>query len=214
MAPAPAAAQVETRIYLVRHAQPSLRNASRRFVGGGSDPALGPAGISQAERLAERLACVHFSRVWSSGLARSTQTAAIISGLSPEDIHAERDLREIDVGLWEGLTADEARARYPEDWAQRESALLSFRFPGGENFQELRERTLPAFSALAREAMAAKARHALLVAHKNVNRVLLCEFLGLPLGEMFTIVQEYCSLSVLRVRTVEDELAVAVEERF
>lgn len=215
MAPASdAATPVEIRIFLVRHAQPSLPDASQRFVGGSSDPALGPIGVSQAERLAERLAGVDFSRVWSSGLTRSAQTAAIISGLPPEKVCAERDLREIDVGLWEGLTADEVKERYPKEWAQRESAVLSFRFPGGESFQEMRGRSIPAFFALAREAMAAAARNTLIVAHKNVNRALLCEFLGLPLGDMFTIPQDYCSMSVLRLRAERNELAVTVEERF
>jgi alpha-ribazole phosphatase len=112
---------------------------------------------------------------------------------------AHRWLREIDTGLWEGLTWDEARQRYPREYALREHDILGYPFPGGESFRELEARVVPRFLDLIDEEQEADHERVLIVAHKTVNRVLLAHFLGLPLEELFSIQQEYCAVNVLRV---------------
>ena len=209
----PASGSEETCVYLVRHAEPLLHDHVRRFIGARSDPPLSPDGIAQARELTARFEHVRLDEVWSSGLARSLQTAEIASGLPARTVRIEPRLREIDLGLWDGLSGPEIRERYPREYAERESDLVGYRFPEGESFHELQERAVAGFVHLVETSMRVGADHTLAVAHKSANRVILCHFLGLPLDQMFTIEQEYCAVNVLRAAVDhEGRVRIRVEE--
>jgi alpha-ribazole phosphatase len=146
------------------------------------------------------LRTVRFDSIYSSDLQRCLATAEIIveearSTREPGDLQVRPDprLREIDAGLWEGLAFEEAAARYPREFDERELDLTGYRFPGGESFRDLRERVVPAFWEIVEEAGA----NVLVVAHQGVNRVLLCELLGLPFEELFSIRQVYGCVNVI-----------------
>jgi broad specificity phosphatase PhoE len=203
----------EKYVYLVRHAEPLLPDHVRRFIGARSNPPLGPDGFAQAKELAARFEPVRLDVTWSSGLARSLQTAEIASGLPAGAIRTEPRLREVDLGLWDGLSGPEIRERYPREYAERESDLVGYRFPEGESFSELQERAVAGFLDLVETSMQTGAEHILAVAHKSANRVILCHFLGLPVDRMFTIEQEYCAVNVLRAAVDEaGNLRIRVEE--
>jgi broad specificity phosphatase PhoE len=115
-------------------------------------------------------------------------------------IRPDRRLREIDAGLWNTLSFDEARRLYPREYAERERDLVGYRFPGGESFRDLQLRVVPALlDILDRDGGAILA-----VAHRGVNRVLLCHLLDLPLAELFSIDQDYCCVNVIRASTLPD----------
>ena len=189
------------RVCLVRHAEPE-GPAGRRFLGQ-ADPDLGVGGEAQARRLAQQLRALTggagFDAVWSSDLRRSLRTAEIAGGPGGPEVRAEPWLREIDVGLWEGLTWEEARGRYPAEHDRRERDIVGHPFPGGESFADLQARVVPAFRDLISRGLAAGHRRVLVVGHIGVNRVILAHFLGLPLKEIFSIAQEYCALTELEV---------------
>ena len=188
-------------VFLVRHAEPE-GPGGRRFLGQ-ADPPLGAGGEAQAKRLAERLlamtAGAGFDSVYSSDLRRSVCTAEILAGPRGPEVRAEPWLREIDVGLWEGLTREEASELYPTEHGRREEDVVGEPFPEGESFTDLRARVVPAFLDLLARSRAAGNRHVLVVGHKGVNRVILAHFLGLPLEEIFSIVQDYCAITELQV---------------
>jgi broad specificity phosphatase PhoE len=192
---------MELQLFLGRHAESSAQT-DRRFVGQ-ADPPLNAVGREQAKALAHTLmgltggAC--FDAVHSSDLLRCLQTAQIIAAECRGSVRTHTWLREIDVGLWEGLTWDEARRGYPAKHARREKDLVGEPFPRGESFGDLRARVMPAFLRLLDEALAAGTRRMLVVGHKGVNRVILAYSLGLPLDDLFTVEQEYCAVTVLRV---------------
>jgi molybdenum cofactor cytidylyltransferase len=203
----PAEARVdELRVYLVRHAQ-AEGPAGKRFHGQ-EDCALGSAGEEQADRLAAKLmrltggAC--FDAVYSSDLQRARRTAEIAGYGCGTSVQTLPWLREIDVGEWEGLTGDEARDLHPAEHAARERDLTGMPFPGGESFADLHERVTPAFDRLLRDCLAAGQRRVLIVAHRGVNRVVLAHLRGLRLEELFSIEQDYCSVTLLRVGLAED----------
>ena len=214
----PAEARVdEVRVYLVRHAQPEGPGGKRYR--GQADLPLGREGEEQADRLAGRLmgltggAC--FDAVYSSDLQRGLRTAEIAVDGCGTPIQALPWLREIDVGLWEGLTRDDARGRFRAEYAARERDLTGTPFPGGESFADLSERVVGAFERLLQDAAAARRRRILVVGHRGVNRVLLAHFRGLPLAELFSIEQDYCTVTLLRVTPGEgrEPQVIAVEPR-
>lgn len=133
-----------TTIVLVRHGETDW-NRERRFQGRADTP-LNESGRAQARELAHLLRGDRLSAVYTSPLRRATETARIIGdrlGLEPRELEA---LREIDVGDWQGLTADEVRARFPD----RLDAAWRSGWPNGESHDQLTARVLPALLELTR----------------------------------------------------------------
>jgi alpha-ribazole phosphatase len=187
----------------VRHAEPIFAHGPRRFLGQ-SDPALSGAGVEQAQILADKLRTVGFDSIYSSDLQRCLQTARIVAeqavppqGRAGARVVTDQRLREIDCGLWEGLTAEEAATRYPTEHAKRERDVVGYPFPAGESFLDLRARVLPALWQIINEGAA----HVLVVSHLGVARVLMCEFGGIPFAGLFSFKLGYGGIMLLRVTT-------------
>lgn len=190
----------DLQILLVRHAE-STAPGGRRFLGQ-ADPELGVLGEEQARRLTDALMAMtggaRFDAIYSSDLRRCLRTAEIVAGNCGAAVQAERWLREIDVGLWEGLSWEEAKHDYPAEYLERERDVVGHPFPEGESFQDLQARVIPPFLRLIAENLAAGRRRVLVVGHKGVNRVILAHYLGLPLEDLFSIEQDFCAVTVLR----------------
>jgi broad specificity phosphatase PhoE len=101
------------------------------------------------------------------------------------------------MGRWEGLTAEEIKAREPDNFAAWMAGVGSFPFPEGESVPDLAARVWPAFEAL----VAAHAGATIaVVAHGGTNRALLCRALGLPLDRLLSFGQSYGAFNVLEHR--------------
>jgi alpha-ribazole phosphatase len=104
------------------------------------------------------------------------------------------NLRELDIGIWEGLTWAELKKRYPEEWQARLADIVNYRVPGGENLLDLQGRIIPVINDIV-------ARHrgeeALVVAHGGANRVILLNAIGAPLSALFNIEQNYGCLNII-----------------
>jgi alpha-ribazole phosphatase len=106
-------------------------------------------------------------------------------------------LREMAMGRWEGLTFREIREREPETLDRWLANLTTHPFPDGESLDALRERVMPVVQAiLARHA----GRRIAVVAHGGTNRVILAEALGLPLGHLLRLAQDYACWSLIEYR--------------
>jgi broad specificity phosphatase PhoE len=181
-----------TLIYLLRHGEP-VEAETRRFIGH-LDVPLSPRGERQCAAQAARLKDRGLAAVFASDLVRARRSAEIIGaphGLTPHLVPA---LREMAMGRWDGLTADEIRAREPDAFADWMARIGEFPFPEGESVPDLVARAGPAFDAI----VAGHAGRAVaVVAHGGTNRALLCRALGLPLGRLLAFGQDYGALSVL-----------------
>ncbi len=168
--------------YLVRHGE-SSSNAERRF--NAYDTPLSPAGLAQAQRVAERLAGDGpFHALYSSDLTRALQTAAVIGarlGLTPVPLAA---LRELDTGDWKGTRYADLEARDPGALQRWIAAGGLERLPGaqGESVCDVRARITASFEELA-------ARHAgervIVVSHGWALGILLACVQGLDPHEAF-----------------------------
>ncbi len=101
-----------TEILLVRHGQTSW-NRQRRYLGW-HDIELDEIGRQQARSLANRLAAWPIEAIYTSDLQRAAKTAAAIGYVIGLTAKPEPRLRELDFGSIEGLTFEEAQARYPD----------------------------------------------------------------------------------------------------
>ena len=102
-------------LYLMRHGAIEITN-EKRFVGQ-IDPPLSPEGRKQAERQGRQLMDIPFTGIWCSDLTRSRETAAIVSVNLGIKILQAPELREIDLGQWDGMAMAEGapvlHAKYP-----------------------------------------------------------------------------------------------------
>jgi molybdenum cofactor cytidylyltransferase len=194
----PAAAAGSRRIYLARHGAVATAGTGRRYLGH-LDVPLSTAGLCQAEALREKLRHVPLAAVYCSDLRRSIVMADIIAaphGLKPD---ARGAFREIALGAWEGLSFDEVKESYPEEYAARGRDFIHFRPPGGESFLDCANRVLPAIF----EVLSVSSGDLLIIGHAGINRLLLGLAQGRSPINLFAIPQDYGCLNVLAYREFE-----------
>jgi alpha-ribazole phosphatase len=184
-----------TWIYLARHGE-VLHAAEGRFFGH-TDIALSPVGRAQAAALGQRLGAEPIEAVYASDLQRARESAAPLAAARGTDVVTLPPLREMAMGRWEGLTFAEIQTREPELCARWLADPFSMPFPDGEGVAELRARAVPALRGVVERHAG---RHVAVVAHGGTNRVLLAEALGLPLGNVFRLAQDYAAWSLIEYR--------------
>ena len=162
------------RVILVRHGETEW-NRDLRYQGK-TDIELSPQGKKQASLLAERLAHQEVHAIYSSDLKRAWATALAISAYHGLYVVAELGLREMDFGMWEGLTYAEIQGRFPEEMVRWEDDPLVKAPPGGESFGQVVTRITEALREIVRRHQGATV---LIVAHSGSLQALLCVALGI-----------------------------------
>jgi broad specificity phosphatase PhoE len=161
-----------TTILIARHGQ-SDWNVARRWQGHADRP-LTDKGREQARVLAVRLAHIELDAIYSSDLRRARETAAVVAENQGVELRQLRELREVDVGSWSGLTRAEAEERFPEGFDRWTEG-----FPGwtdGETYEAMTERVLGAIRQISGEH---DGEQVLVVSHGGPIRAIHAAALGL-----------------------------------
>jgi broad specificity phosphatase PhoE len=161
---------------------------------GQTDVALTDLGVEQYHRLKERLADAPISVCYTSDLTRCIAGAHVICeqfGIEPV---RRSELRELNIGIWEGLTWTEIIERWPEEWHARLADLVNHRVPQGENLLDVQARVMPVIREIVERH---KGQELLLVGHGGVNRIVLLNAIGAPLAGMFNIEQSYGCYNII-----------------
>jgi broad specificity phosphatase PhoE len=130
---------METTLLLARHGETDWNRD--RIWQGHSDMPLNDAGRAQAHALAEELANESFDAVYSSDLVRAHETARIVAERHGLDVTAVPDLREVNVGSWEGLNEEEIRHRFP--------GAARGGWENGETYEQMGRRVIEALRRIA-----------------------------------------------------------------
>jgi alpha-ribazole phosphatase len=160
-------------IALLRHAETAAQYSGRLI--GSTDLPLAPEGRLKASLLSPHLARERPSRLYCSPLQRARETAESLGealGMTPV---IDMDLREIDFGLWEGMTFDAIQASDPDAVARWARLEPDFAFPGGESVEVFLARIRRAAKRLAE----CEGPSVLAVTHGGVIRAMICHLLGL-----------------------------------
>lgn len=138
-----------TKLYLVRHGQTDL-NRENRFRGYSNTP-INRQGRAEALGAAALLSEAGLSRIHTSPMPRSRETAEVIGRATASDVVIDEGLTDVNYGRWQGLTVDEVNERFGdnviEDWLAETG---TFRFPDGDTLEEVRERLTPALLGIVR----------------------------------------------------------------
>merc|ERR1719228_3217456 len=159
-------------IYLTRHGESENNLVGK--IGGDSD--LSIRGQQYSTALSEFInkQDIPDIRVWTSWLKRTIQTASTIE--APQE--RWKALNEIDAGSCEELTYEEIAERFPAEFAARDHNKLTYRYPGGESYEDLVARLEPVIMELERQ------ENIVLIAHQAVLRAILAYFQDKPLSEL------------------------------
>ena len=182
----------KTRIYLIRHGE--VEGAGTPRYNGHADVSLTERGRDQYRLLRERLAETRITACYTSDLSRCAWGADLMGGHFGWTPVRNSNLRELDIGIWEGLTWAELKERYPEEWQARLADIVNYRVPGGENLHDLQGRIIPVINDIVERH---RNEEALVVAHGGANRVVLLNAIGAPLSALFNIEQNYGCLNII-----------------
>ena len=182
----------KTRVYLIRHGQ--VVGHETPSYNGHADVALTEYGISQYYKLSERLVDTGITACYSSDLSRCAIGAKIICDALAISPSLDARLRELNIGIWEGMTWSEIVAKYPQEWQARLDDIVNYRVPEGESLLDLAGR---AVAALEEIVAAHRGENLLVVGHGGMNRTLLLDAIGAPLSALFNIEQKYGCLNII-----------------
>lgn len=182
-------------LYLARHGQTDW-NLEKRLQGA-TDNHLNQTGRQQAQQLAEQLAGIQWTAVYSSNLSRAQETAALIAPqtkATPLPNLAERSF-----GIFEGISetapseqlqAFKTRSTNPED-----------NLDGGESLTSQAQRVGLALAQIRREQPQGSV---LIVSHGGVTPLILASLLQLPPIEAVKLIRQ-SNDELYRVRLQEGQ---------
>ena len=220
-----------TKIYLIRHGE--TEGAETKRYKGHINVPLSEKGIRQMERVAEYLSAEvrkrgsaevtselpdfrasELSAIYTSDLSRAVKSAELIAephGLKPVIMP---ELRERNFGIWEGMTFDEIKGKYPEEFVAWTGNPLKFSPMQGESTIEVRDRAVRALEKILNQNTdnpsipplikggqrgVTSSKSIAIVSHGGINRVILCELLGVPFENIFRVEQDYGCLNVVEL---------------
>ncbi|MFR6395075.1 MAG: histidine phosphatase family protein [Oscillospiraceae bacterium] len=168
-----------TRIYLVRHAE--AEGNLYRIAHGHYNGLITARGYKQIAVLQQRLAHIPIDAVYSSDLfrTRTTATAAYLPRHLP--LHTDPNLREVNMGVWEGHTWQSLRMEDEARIVDFNRHLDRWQVPGGETARQVLDRFLPALTKIAKEN---DGKTVAVFSHGAALRMVLGTLEGYPLSEL------------------------------
>ena len=166
----------KTEIIFIRHGETEWNSQQR--MQGHSNSDLSSVGQAQIQALGQWMKNVPFEFIYSSDSPRSKQTAEAITQFSGHELQFDQRLREKNLGVFEGLTSEEARERHPEVFRLFKTAGSKYVIDEGESTQQLQDRALEIVDEIRIKHLEERV---LLVTHGGFIRVVMKHSLGLSL---------------------------------
>lgn len=159
-----------TRLLLIRHGESEANNEG--IFAGNKDVKLKERGIEQAKKTAEYIAeNYEVDCVYASDLRRAYKTGEIIAVALGQKVIADKRLREIYAGEWEGKKFTELEKNFADDYTCWLTDIGNCVCSGGECVKELGERI---FKVILEIAEKNNGKTVVIVTHATPIRALQC----------------------------------------
>jgi len=193
---------MSTRLILIRHGETDW-NRQRRYCGF-SDIDLNQNGKKQGELLGQRLKKEKIDKVYSSGMKRTDNFAAI--ALGPVTVEKIFGLREVNFGSLEGLTYQEVMKKLPLIYGKWLDNPLANQIPDAES--------LSCFAARVRQALAKilsdnKGSSSAVFSHAGPLRIILADSLKIELKDIWQIKQDSANINIIEF--VEEKSKIVLQ---
>lgn len=180
-----------TRVILLRHGEVDARKG---VFYSQQDVPLSKQGMESSVAVSELLGHAPISRVLSSDLSRCLFLASAIAKVRGIAVEPYRELRELDFGLWTGLSWDEIEAKFPGAIRERMANLESYKPPMGESIGDLVQRSWKIIRQVVSDSCG---KTVAVVSHGGVNRAVIARAIGLPVQNIFSMHQDFSCINIL-----------------
>ena len=184
-----------TTIILIRHGETVL-TPFKKFSGDGPlNPELTEIGLDQAEKVAVAVAALNPEVIIASPLRRTTQTAEAIALATSLPIVFEDAWIECSFGIWDGLSIEEVKEKYPADY-QSWISSTGFAPPEGESYDNVGLRIDAALNQIAAEY---PGQRVVVVTHNGTIKSAAKVVIGGPADAIFHIDVSPCSITTISI---------------
>ena len=168
------------KLYITRHGE-TVWNTEKKMQGSMDSP-LTPKGVHNARSLGKGLHTVDFTAILSSPSGRTAHTAKIIKGERDIPIVYDDNLKEINMGEWEGKSLSSIKASYPAEFDAFWNNPSLYTAVGGETFAQVRERAVHVLNRIKNEHQSGTI---LVITHSVVIKCLFSIFKNTPLDQIW-----------------------------
>jgi len=193
------------RLVLVRHGLSSF-NAKGLIQGRTDDSVLTDIGYEQAFKAGNALSKIEFDKIYSSPLLRASETANTIkkSFNKKHNVIYDENLLEVDLSSWSGLTINEVKNKYPENYTvwKNDPEHLTLERSDNKNYQPIQELYNQANNFLKdilKNYLQKGNVNILIVGHNAILRCLILALIGKPKKGFRKIRLENASFSILNI---------------
>jgi probable phosphomutase (TIGR03848 family) len=181
-----------TTFFLVRHGVTS--HTGNRLTGWTPDVHLTEEGRAEVKALAEWLASVPFTAVYSSPIDRTLETARIVAAPHGVSVRTRRGFGEVQYGTW---TNRPIRSLMKTKlWGTVQRWPSAARFPDGETLREVQVRAVGEIEKLSKEHPKGAV---CCVSHGDVIKLIAAHYVGVHIDLFQRIVVNPASVSVISV---------------
>lgn len=131
-------------------------------------------------------------KIVTSPLQRCRQPAIAWAREAGIACRIDPNIREMDYGVWEGLSKEEIEARFPGMLRSWRENPMGMQIPKAEGMEGFSQRVIEGWKVIMDES---SGRHLLVVAHSGSLRVILAHVLGSPLPANRRFSMPYASWS-------------------
>jgi len=169
-----------TKIFLIRHASTPWKKFG--FLSG-TDVELDKKGIEEAKGLGLKFKGKKIDAIFSSPSKRTLATANEIAKRHSLDVKIREELREVDFGIFEGLSLEEAKNKFPRIYKKRKEDKWNYPIPKGESYKMAYDRVKRFLEIIKKNY---KGKTVLIVTHATLIKLMLKSILNKPLEEVET----------------------------
>ncbi len=205
------------RIFFVRHGLSSF-NEKGLIQGRSDDSYLTNTGYEQASKSGEALSGINFDEVYSSPLIRAAETAKTIQKKlkREKDIIFDKNLLEVDLSSWSGLTIEQIKNKFPEKYLTWKNDPEKLILERGKNLsyhpiQELYDQADIFIKEIMNTLKDKKNSNILIVGHNAILRCLILSLIGKPKKGFRKIKLDNASFSIINILRKQNLYKTQVE---
>ena len=208
---------MSVKLVLVRHGLSSF-NAKGLIQGRTDDSFLTEAGYDQAAKAGKALSDINFTKIYSSPLVRASETAKTIQTQFNKAVNIiyDKNLLEVDLSSWSGLTIDEIKKNYPTIYPtwKNDPENLTLKRGDGEYYQPIQELFDQAnnfIKDIVETYLEKDDVNILVIGHNAILRCLILSLIGKPKRGFRKIRLENASFSILNISKQNNSLKTQIE---